>query len=192
MGFWNQLIWIPDGITFILDTAGHHVEVWEIDRFITGTVQRREMGVEMLSPPTPQAVISLSLGPAPGAGVIAAVWHCGEYFTFLLSQGSFSSSFPASHCNLPQIKHVSNNVVSTVALRQCWYVCQRQKSNNVSSYNNEFLSTVWWKAVVMSAWWHWVAKVEVALSGVTSDWQKSGTVWHIKYVRFWRELIVFF
>lgn len=66
------------------------------------------------SPSQHRNLSSHCLGPIPASGVIAAVWNCGEYFAFLLSQGSFSSSSPHT-ATLPPIKHVSNCVVSTVA-----------------------------------------------------------------------------
>lgn len=126
--------------TFILDTAVDWSEKQSccVDRSTAGRQHTEERWELNCSPPQHHKLSSHCLGPAPGAGVIAAVWHCGEYFAFLLSQGSFSS-FLASHCNLPQIKHVSNSVVSTVALRQCRYVClhvKGQKSQSILKNNN--------------------------------------------------------
>lgn len=106
--------------------------------------QRKEMRVELLLPPQHHKLSSHCLGPSPGAAVIAAVWHSGEYFAFLLSQ----ENFPSLSVTLSKIKHASKSVVSIVTLRLSGYVrlfaYQAQNSNGKSSNVNEVQSTDTW------------------------------------------------
>lgn len=77
-----------------------------VERSSVGPQHPEERWELNCSPSQHHKLSSHCLGPVPGSGVIAAVWHCGEYFAFLLSQGSlsFPPHPPHAHCNLPLIK----------------------------------------------------------------------------------------
>lgn len=62
-----------------------------VDKSTKGPHYREKRWELNCSPPQRHKLSSHCLGPSPGAGVIAAVWHCGEYFAFLHSQGNFLS-----------------------------------------------------------------------------------------------------
>lgn len=92
----NILFWQLNWITFIFllkalwtSMSENTVTVWI--RSTIGQHYREERWELNCSPPPHHKLSSHCLGSSPGAGVIAAVWHCGECFAFLLSQGYFPS-----------------------------------------------------------------------------------------------------
>lgn len=155
--FWNQLIWILEGITFILDIA---LQRSEKQSHCGPTVHVREFNC---SPPRHHKLSSHCLGLAPEAGLIAAVWHCGECILTSTRKFFLLSLRHTKICH--RKKHVSNSDVSTVVLSNA---CLFHK---VSSNKNEFHSTVWWMVDLMCVCL-WVAKVVVGLSAITSLTEK--------------------
>lgn len=138
----NQQIWIPDWFTSTLCLnmkAKVTVQTGQLRAHIT---ERRHWSWTAL-PPQHHELSSHCLGPSPGAGVIAAVWHCGEYFAFLNSQGNFLSL-------------TVQPATDKMCLRECCFCCCSEiiygpcvwtgsQSIRVSCSNTEFLCSAYWQ-----------------------------------------------
>lgn len=75
-------------------------------------------------------LLSHCLGLAPGAGLIAAVWHCSRYLTFLLWQGTFFF-FPCFTLQ-PAIDKMCPKQCCSKTVPGCVCVCVRETGDHLA------------------------------------------------------------